>query len=255
MAFLRSAQKLIDGTYVSKAAIQATYDFGPVSATGHLVITADTAGVTGNYIRFIFADDGATNTGVVTSVTGTGTSIDPYIATISFKNGTATVKNLADLINADGTLGPLVTATYATTGAAHAATATVTPLAGGRAADANLGATDAVVIGKGVNVSLFVKTSGAATFVVEAANPSGPQPAGNVVPPSDGTAETDWYDYTADMPLEYDSDHGVSTPLVFSGAGSVCIELSPFTPAYLRLRRSDTNQTDLTVSAYVTAAG
>lgn len=248
--------------YSSIYAAPATFDFGPVSATGHLTITADAGGAAGNNIRFIFADDGSHNTGVVTSVTGTGTSIDPYIATISFKLGTSTVKNLADLINADGTLGPLVTATYSGAGSALAVTATVTPLAGGYDAGVSghpTSSSDAVNLGPQTAFALFIEVDGAATFRIQAAGSIVTGAGRNAIPKTDGTEEGSWYSFVEADAIEFEAGTAVvadfADEIIFSGAGALCIDFSPFSPTFLRLLRVDNNAGTVNVKAHTVAAG
>ena len=112
----------------------------------------------------------------------------------------------------------------------------------------NLGATAAITdavdffsaaanIGESTNVAIMVKTDGAVTFVIQAADDTLGGAGRNGL--SSGTS---WFDYVRADSFETASGvEGNTAKIVFAGAGAVCIDLSPFAPKYLRLYSADGN--------------
>ena len=107
-----------------------------------------------------------------------------------------------------------------------------------------------VSLGAMVNVALYVTVGGAVTFTIQAGLDAGgiPGAGANQMP------NAIWFDYLRSD--SYDTAGGVEgnlAEIVFGGAGSVCIDQSPFAPTYLRLK-TGTGGT-VTASAYVVATG
>lgn len=68
---------------------------------------ADTPGLAGNNISFVYID-GATAGSELVNVTGSGTGGDPYIITVTIEDGVSTADQIRLAVGLDGTAGPLV---------------------------------------------------------------------------------------------------------------------------------------------------
>lgn len=106
---------------------------------------------------------------------------------------------------------------------------------------------DAANPGQATNVAVMLRNEGAtnsATVKIQCAG--GPPAAGRNNIPSD---DADWYDYQK-------ADGSGEISMVVAPQDSICIDLSPFAPAYIRLNAKSTaagNST--TVSANIVANG
>jgi hypothetical protein len=98
-----------------------------------------------------------------------------------------------------------------------------------------------VNIGVGVNVAVFVKneTATSATFKLQCSVPAGGQVGAGM-----NIAPDTWYDYT--------KPGGTVITLVVPGNTQLMVDLSPFSPEYLRLANTSGATT---VSAFVSSYG
>jgi len=101
-------------------------------------------------------------------------------------------------------------------------------------------------IGPGPYVAVYISNSGAnaATFDVEASVQLGPEAGRNALDGTDDGGLT-WFPYQGASGTE---------ALVVSAGETICFDLAPFSPQFIRLLRTDSG-TATTISAYVSAFG
>ena len=126
------------------------------------------------------------------------------------------------------------------------AAATNIGVAGSATAKSSLG-----LIGPGPYVAVYIENGSAIslTFKIQASAVVNPEAGRNGLDSTDADGGLNWFDYTGP------GGDGAETTLTVAAGASICVDLSPFAPPFIRLVRTDAGAATSGVTAFVTCTG